>query len=216
LKSKHMRFHTFTVALGLAVALLLFAQRRQPPQADAQFRTVMDLTAARAPQTQLVTRIQAPANYLRGTWTVDQIPAARLVGTLVVLDVRDHARRNPAYEVSPYDIGNWERAHGPVPPGSIVVARTADARQRDLFATFSPDTIQFLVEGRNVIAIGTDSPVISRNAQANTYAAAHGLYELTNIAGLATAPEAGGAAIVAPPLRAGATEAEARILALVR
>ena len=212
-----MRLHTFTVALGLAVALLLFAQRRQAPQADAEFRTVMDLTApAGTPQTHLVTRIQAPATYLRGTWTVDQIPAARLVGTLVVLDIRDRARRNPGYEVSPYDIGNWERIHGPVPPGSIVVARTADARQQDSFPTFSADSIQFLVEARNVIAVGTDSPAISRNPDANAYAAAHGLYELTNIAGLATAPEAGGAAIVAPPRREGVSEAETRILALVR
>ena len=121
-----MRFHTFIIAFGLAVALLLFAQRRQQPQVDAQFRTVVDLTAPTSgPHTQLLTRIQAPANYVRGTWTVDQIPAPRLVGSLVVLDVRDHARRNAGYEVSPYDVSDWERIHGPVPPGSIVVAHTA-------------------------------------------------------------------------------------------
>ena len=52
-------------------------------------------------------------------------------------------------------------------------------------------------QARNVIALGSDSPEISRHAEADAYAAAHGLYALTNIAGLSTAPEAGGAAIVA-------------------
>jgi kynurenine formamidase len=132
------------------------------------------------------------------------------------LDVRERARHNSAYEISPYDISDWERVHGPVPPGSIVVARTADARHGNVFPTFSADTIQFLVEARNVIALGTDSPEVSRNSNANAYAAAHGLYALTNIAGLNTAPEAGGAAIVAPPRLTGLTEAEARVLALVR
>ena len=96
------------------------------------------------------------------------------------------------------------------------VARTAETRPASMFPTFSADAIQFLVEARGVIALGTDSPEISRHADANAYAAAHGLYALTNIAGLGTAPEAGGAAIVAPPRRTGATEAEARVLALVR
>ena len=211
-----MRFRTFTIVLGLAGALLLFAQRRQQPQIDAQFRTVMDLTAPTSSSHTELTRIHAPANYVRGTWTVDEIPAPRLVGSLVVLDVRDQGRRNAGYEVSPYDVSDWERIHGPVPPGSIVVARTVDTHRGNLYPTFSADTIQFLVEARNVIALGSDSPEISRHAEADAYAAAHGLYALTNIAGLSTAPEAGGAAIVAPPRRAGATEAEARVLALVR
>jgi kynurenine formamidase len=211
-----MRLHTFAVALGLAVALLLFAQRR-PSTPNAQFRTVVDLTAPiSSPHRQLLTRIQAPADFVRGTWTVDQIPATRLVGTLVILDVREHARHNAAYQVSPYDISDWERIHGPVPPGSIVVARTAGARGSNEFPTFSADTVQFLVEARNVIALGTDSPAVTHDANVNTYAGSRGLYELTNIAGLNTAPEAGGAAIVAPPRLAGATEADARVLALVR
>ena len=33
------------------------------------------------------TRIEAPAEFARGLWTVDQIPAERLVAPLVVLDV---------------------------------------------------------------------------------------------------------------------------------
>ncbi len=48
-------------------------------------------------------------------WTVDQIPAERLVRPLVVLDVRGKAKGNPDYEVSVQDIADWESANGEVP-----------------------------------------------------------------------------------------------------
>src|SRR5208337_2230840 len=48
----------------------------------------------------LGTRIEAPAEFARGLWTVDQIPADRLVAPLVVLDVSPNVANHPDYQIS--------------------------------------------------------------------------------------------------------------------
>ena len=73
---------------------------------------------------QFATRIDAPARLSRGMWTVDQIPAGRLIGPLVVLDVSASAKSNPDYEISVQDIARWEQANGQIPLGAVVMART--------------------------------------------------------------------------------------------
>src|SRR5580692_11733101 len=60
------------------------------------------------------THLDAPAHFAAGAWTVDQIPADRLVRALVVLDVRENVKGNPDYEVSVEDINTWEQTHGPI------------------------------------------------------------------------------------------------------
>ena len=57
-------------------------------------------------------------------WTVDQIPAGRLIGPLVVLDVSASAKNNPDYEISVQDIARWEQTNGQIPLGAVVMART--------------------------------------------------------------------------------------------
>src|SRR5215831_5209201 len=46
------------------------------------------------------THLDAPAHFAKGMWTVEQIPAERLVRPLVVLDVRSKAKDRSDYEVS--------------------------------------------------------------------------------------------------------------------
>ncbi len=70
------------------------------------------------------THLDAPAHFAQGMWTVDQIPAERLVRPLVVLDVQSKVRSNPDYEVSVQDIADWESAHGEIPSGAVVMAYT--------------------------------------------------------------------------------------------
>ena len=61
------------------------------------------------------THLDAPAHFAGGMWTIDQIPAERLVRPLAVLDVRNEVKNNPDYEVSMQDIAAWEDAHGQIP-----------------------------------------------------------------------------------------------------
>jgi kynurenine formamidase len=223
-----MKYFTFVFAAALAVALFLFAQRRPAETAhaapaalprSAPFRDVMDLTAPSAKsRVQLSTRVAAPARFVAGGWTVDDIPPQRLLGSLVVLDVRDKAASNPAYEISADDIDHWERLHGEIPPDGIVIALTGrtTADRKGKFPTYSSDALEFLSAGRHVLALGSDAPAATRNDAAAESLARLGMYQLSGVAGLNMAPEAGAIVIVAPSRSSGSAEGEARMFALLR
>ena len=142
-----MKIRTLIVGYVLALALFLFAQRHPGSSSPTEFHAVVDLTHsfdaqavahqpaqqfAFSPQ-QVGTRIDAPAGFARGLWTVDQIPAERLLAPLVVLDVSANIEKNPDYQISVEDIAKWEVVHDQIPLGSIVMARTGwDSRWHSL------------------------------------------------------------------------------------
>ena len=95
------RIRTFVIAYVLALALFLFAQHRPEGAQVSSLRGVVDLT--RAGETlsarDVGTRIDAPARFAKSLWTVDQIPAERLIAPLVVLDVSQKTQQNPDYQI---------------------------------------------------------------------------------------------------------------------
>jgi kynurenine formamidase len=255
-----MRIHTFVIGSVLALALFLFAQKRPETSQPGSFREVVDLThslpasslgtaqksgyrlenvvlsekvSSSQPSEQFATRIDAPARLRRGTWTVDQIPAGRLIGPLVVIDVSASAKNNPDYEISVQDIAQWEQANGPIPLGAVIMARTgwgsrwnsvrdyrnADANGVMHFPGYSEDAARFLAEGRNALGLGTDTANLDRGSArklvVDQYTAEHGVYVLTNVANLDRMPANGAVAMVAPAKVAGGSTAPVRILALV-
>jgi kynurenine formamidase len=255
-----MKIHTFVIGSVLAVALFLFAQQRPGTTQPGSFREVVDLThslpangfekpqksgyrletmalSEKMPSSeaseQFATRIDAPARLSRGMWTVDQIPAGRLIGPLVVLDVSASAKSNPDYEISVADVALWEQANGPIPLGAVVMAHTgwgsrwssvrsyrnADAKGSMHFPGYSRDAARFLAEGRNALGLGIDTADLDRGSARKSavagYAAEHGIYLLTNVANLDRMPANGAVAMVAPAKVAGGATAPVRILALV-
>ena len=258
-----MKWKTFVIGYALALALLLFAQHRpeQAPQ-PATFAHIVDLThsinrgnayltqnsplqpmpvAAVATNGGLVgtalrfpTRLDAPAHVAGSLWSVDQIPPERLFTPLAVIDVRAQARRNPDYELSVTDIAKWEQAHGQIPQGAVVMARTGWAerwnsahayRNEDShgvahFPGFSLQAAQFLVQGRNVVGLGIDTASVAAGGAVGSpvrnFTLSHSVYQLQNIANLAQAPAAGGLVLVAPAKLQGSSSAPARVLALAR
>ncbi|MGC2183601.1 MAG: cyclase family protein [Terriglobales bacterium] len=258
-----MKIQKFVIGYVLALALLLFAQQRPATTQAAGFREVADLThslatsgfetphrsayrvenvalsektyASRASSAeQFSTRIVAPSRLGRGQWAVDQIPAGRLIGPLVVLDVSASVKSNPDYELSVEDIARWEQANGPIPLGAIVMLRTGwgsrwnsiksyrnpDAKGTMHFPGYSEDAARFLAEGRNALGLGIDTTNLDHGSAqislVGQYALEHGLYLLINVANLDRMPANGAVAMVAPVKVAGGSTAPVRILALVR
>jgi kynurenine formamidase len=180
------------------------------------------------------THLDAPAHLQHGLWTVDQIPAERLVAPLVVLNVRSKAKYDPNYQISVNDVADWEQVHGQIPQGAVVLANTgwesrwtsakdyrnSDAQQIMHFPGFSAETARFLVEGRIVIGLGIDTLSLdygaSKDFPVHKYASSHSLYQLENVANLEQAPESGGTVVVAPSKLAGQSDAPVRILALLK
>jgi kynurenine formamidase len=180
------------------------------------------------------THIDAPAHFAAGTWTVDQIPPERLVTPLVVIDVREKVKNDPDYCLAVDDIAKWEQAHGQIPLGAVVMAKTGwssrwnsvkDYRNADPkgimhFPGYSEDAAKFLVEGRQTLALGIDTLSVdygpSKNFEVHRYTLAHSLYHLENVANLDLVPETGATVVVAPMKLEGGSGGPVRILALVR
>jgi kynurenine formamidase len=261
-----MKWKTFVIGWGLALSLLLFAQRRSPYPEATVFSTILDLThsvSADAPNWEgtspslharttgtlerdgyftrhvsfdehSATHMDAPAHMIPGTWTVDQIPAERLVRPLVVLDVTAQARANPDYQVSVEDIAHWESKHGDIPLGSVVLAHTgwdlrwnsstefrnADKSGTLHFPGFSLEAARFLVEARAIVGLGIDTlsvdPGISTDYAVHKYCAARGVYHLENVANLGQVPPSGAIAAVTPMKLEGGSAAPVRILAMLK
>ena len=182
----------------------------------------------------LGTRLEAPAQFVRGSWTVDQIPARRLVAPLVIIDVAKKAESNPDYQLSVEDISGWEEAHDQIPQGAVVMADTgwgsrwniaerycnADAKGTMHFPGYSLDAAKFLVDARRVLGLGIDTLGVdagaSREHGVRDYALGHGLYQIENVANLDSTPPAGSLAVVAPMKVEGGSGAPVRVLAMVR
>jgi len=150
-----------------------------------------------------------------------------------VLDVTAQSKANADYQVAVEDVARWERAHGQIPPGSIVLARTgwaarassmkdyrnADSKDVKHFPGFLPETAKFLVEARNIVGLGIDTMSVDYGASGtypvHQYTAKHNVYHLENVADLSAAPEAGAILVAAPAKLAGGSGGPVRILALV-
>ncbi len=264
---RHMKINTFIVGCVLALALLLFAQRRQDSAETLSFHRVVDLTHtldAQTPNYEVTktpayqarvvatidkdgyfareislpehfgTHLDAPAHFVPGMWTVDQIPVERFVEPLAVLDVTAEAKSNPDYQVSVADIARYEEAQGQIPPNAVVIAHTGwDARWKSAkeyrnadasgvmhFPGYSLATAKFLVEGRNVVAIGIDTLSIdygpSKDFPVHHYTLSHSLYQLENVADLGQVPASGSTVVVAPMNLEHGSGAPVRVLALVK
>jgi kynurenine formamidase len=243
-----MKTRTLIVGYVLALALFLFAQRHPGSSSPTGFHSVVDLThtidarswayeladKSVSPPRRFGTRIDAPARFARGLWTVDQIPTDRLLAPLVVLDVSANIANHPDYQISVEDIARWEQAHNQIPLGSIVIVRTgwdsrwnsvndyrnADRKGTMHFPGYSPDAAKFLVEGRNALGLGIDTLSIdygpSKDFPVRQYTLAHSVYQLENVANLDRAPATGGMVVVAPTKLESGSSGPVRILALVQ
>jgi kynurenine formamidase len=122
------------------------------------------------------THLDAPIHFSEKGRTTDQIPLSQLIGPAVVIDVSAKVKANADYRLTADDVRDFEKAHGAIKPGTIVLLRTdwskrwpnkkaylgddAPGRTTQLhFPSFGADAAKLLVE-RRVGAIGLDTPSI--------------------------------------------------------
>lgn len=178
------------------------------------------------------THIDAPFHCSDGD-TAERISADKLVGPLAVIDIRDRAASNVDAELTPDDLKDWERRHGPIPAGAIVAMRSGwdarvtdadrffgrDERGRFHFPGFHVEAVQFLAQERSVNGIATDtiSLDIGRTGSfpVHHFWLGKNKWGLENVANLGQLPAAGATIIVGAPKVAGATGGPSRVLALI-
>ncbi len=123
------------------------------------------------------THLDAPIHFAENKLTVDQLPLSSLTGNAVVIDVSRKALANRDYQVSIEDIENWEKENGRIFDNTIILFRTGygqfypdrekyfgtpktglEAIPELHFPGISPETTQWLIEKRNIKALGLDTP----------------------------------------------------------
>jgi kynurenine formamidase len=177
------------------------------------------------------THLDAPIHFPPGKATVDQIPAKQFFGPAVVLDVRGEGEKDADYQLGASKVIGWEKAHGRIPEGSIVLLRTGwasrwpdarkylnqDAKGKMHFPGFSADAVKLLIE-RKANGIGCDT--MSADFGASEDFAVHhlalgaGLYHLENLTNLNEVPEAGAFLVVAPIKLEGGSGGAVRVFAI--
>jgi kynurenine formamidase len=178
------------------------------------------------------THIDAPFHCSDGD-TAERIPADKLIGPLVIVDIRDRAASDFDTELTPDDLKAWERRNGPIPAGAVVAmnsgwdARIGDARKffghddknRYHMPGFHVEAVQFLHQARDVIGIASDTisldPGLTKTFPVHHYWLGQNKWGLENIANLGKLPEKGATIVVGAPRILGATGGPSRVFALV-
>ena len=178
------------------------------------------------------THLDAPVHFPPGKMTVDQIPAKKLFGPAVVLDVRAEAEKNPDYQLTTAKIGEWEKKHGKIPEGAIILLRTGwparwpnvqkyrntDAQGKMHFPGYSAEAAKTLLE-RKISGLGCDTlstdPGDSGDYPVHHLVLGAGVYQLENLADLRELPEAGAFLVVAPIKLEGGSGGPVRVFALL-
>ena len=73
---------------------------------------------------QLGTQLDPPAHWAPRYPAIDELPATYAVRPLVVISIVRQVRRDAKYALQPSDVRAWERAHGRIPEGSVVMVRS--------------------------------------------------------------------------------------------
>ena len=178
------------------------------------------------------THLDAPAHFPPGKTAVDQIPVKQFFGPAAVLDVRAESATDTDYLLSKSRIEEWEKRHGRIPQGAIVLLRTGwasrwpdvqkyqnqDAQGKMHFPGFGAEAAKLLID-RKVSGLGCDTLSIDYGASTD-YVVHHlalgaGLYHLENLPDLSELPETGAFLVVAPIKLEGGSGGPVRVFALL-
>lgn len=125
------------------------------------------------------THLDAPIHFYEGRREAHEIPLEDLIGTGIVVDVTDQTAADRDYRVRVSDFQSWEQLHGRIPDGAIIIIRTGwgqywpdrnaylgtdklgdEAIPELSFPGLHPEAAEWLVNNRNIKAIGIDTASI--------------------------------------------------------
>ncbi len=185
------------------------------------------------------THIDAPIHFSKTGQTVEEIPLENLIGSAIKIDVSKNAKGNPDYLISVEDLTSWENQKGhQIPNNSIVLLQTGFAKyypnkEQYLgttergdhaiallhFPGLSPEAAQWLVDNRNINAIGIDTPSIdygqSQLFKSHVILLSENIPAFENLTNLDKLPQDGFDIIALPMKIKGGTGAPLRIIALL-
>jgi kynurenine formamidase len=181
----------------------------------------------------LGTHLDAPNHFEANQPAVHELKPENLFAPGVVIDISARAGADADYELSLRDIAGWEKDHGPIPEGAIVLASTgwgrfwtnyARYKNQDVmgklhFPGYAPDAARMLVHERHVKGLGIDTLSmdrgLSKDFPVHHIVNAAGRFGLENVARLDELPPRGFYVTVAPIKIETGSGGPARIFALL-
>jgi kynurenine formamidase len=182
------------------------------------------------------THADAPAHFIRGLRTLDQISVKEMMMPLVVIDVHGKVAANPDYTITMDDVRAWEKKHGRVPEGAFVAMRTDwSKRWPDIAAMQNKDAagvahypgwslavLKYLYEERHITASGheptdTDPGIATSQDDYSLEAYVLGTdhYQIELLTNLDQVPEFGALVVVAFPKPEAGSGFPARVFAIL-
>lgn len=182
------------------------------------------------------THLDAPIHFAAEGLSSERLPLEQLMAPAVRIDVRDMAGGNRSYRLTREDVLQFERRHGVIDPGTIVLLHTGwsrfwpdrkaylgdDSREdssRLDFPSYGEDAARLLVEERRVALLGVDTASIdygrSKSFMVHRIAAAKNVGGLENLTSLDELPATGFTVIALPMKIAGGSGGPVRVIALV-
>jgi len=184
------------------------------------------------------THMDAPIHFSEGKQTSDEIPLSSLMGPLALVNVSDSATANRNYQISVDDIMRWETANGTTVDHHILFVNTGSSKlwpdpvaymgtdKKGLVGVLSlsfpglhPDAARWLIQERNIIAFGLDTPSIdygqSKLFETHRYLFEANIPGFENVANLDQLPSKGAYVIALPMKIERGSGAPARIIAWV-
>jgi kynurenine formamidase len=184
------------------------------------------------------THLDAPVHFAEGKQALNEIPLDHLMGAAVLVNVSAKAAVQPDYQVTAVDFLDWERQHGRLPEGVIVLVRTGfgqywpdkvrymgtaergpAAVAKLHFPGLHPDAARWLSTERSIHAVGLDTPSIDYG-QSTLFESHRILYQqnipgFENLANLDKLPPTGIWVAALPMKIKGGSGGPLRIVALV-
>jgi kynurenine formamidase len=182
------------------------------------------------------THLDAPLHFFEHGRSTDQVPLDQLIARGVVIDVSSRAEANPDYRLSADDVLAFERQHGQIAAGTIVLLRTGWSRRwpdvraylgddtpgdasKLRFPSYGEDAARLLVEGRRAGALGVDTASIdygrSTDFIVHRVAASQQVAGLENLTNLDQVPATGAMLIALPIKIEGGSGGPVRVVAVV-
>jgi len=185
------------------------------------------------------THIDAPIHFARNKQTVDEIPLEKLIGSAIKIDISEYAIKDPEYLISIEDIINWEKEENmKIPEGAIVLLETGfskfypnklkylgtdergeEAIKKLHFPGLSPQAAKWLVEHRNIHAVGIDTPSIdygqSQTFESHIILLSHNIPVFENLTNLDKLPSKDLQIIALPMKIKGGRGAPLRVVAII-
>jgi len=183
------------------------------------------------------THLDAPIHFYKDGISAEKIPLENLFGNAIVIDASDSCNKNRDYLFNISDFELWEKRHGTIAEGSIILLRSGygkywpdrksymgtDERGTEAvaklhFPGLHEDGAKWLVEKRKIKAVGIDTPSIdygqSKLFKSHVVLASNNIPIFENVANLNDLPAKGFQVIALPMKIKGGSGGPARIVAI--